>query len=91
MTPISGAQRTTYDAIFQHPVARNLHWAEVRSLLSGLADVVEGPDKSLKVSRNGQKLFLQRPQRNIVGVQELMDIRRFLEGSEPPAAGNSSP
>jgi hypothetical protein len=84
---LSGSHRSTYDAMFQHPVARNLHWREVRSMLDAVGNVVEEHNGNLKVTRNGQVLLLQRPRKNITEVQAIMDIRRFLERSgEPPAA-----
>jgi hypothetical protein len=86
-TELSGSHRSTYDAMFQHPVARNLHWREVRSMLDAVASVVEEHNGNLKVTRNGQVLLLQRPRKSITEVQEIMDIRRFLERSgDAPAA-----
>ena len=29
-TELTGTHRTTYDAVFQHPIARNLAWRDVR-------------------------------------------------------------
>ena len=37
---LTASHRTTYNAVFQHPVARDLKWADVRSMLVGLADSV---------------------------------------------------
>ncbi|MEO6861437.1 MAG: hypothetical protein ABI180_07855 [Microcoleus sp.] len=33
---ISKTHQTIYRAIFQHPVARNLQWQDVRSMLSAI-------------------------------------------------------
>ena len=33
-TKLSRSHRHTYDAVFQHPVARNLDWKDVRSMLA---------------------------------------------------------
>ena len=82
---ITGPHRLTYDAIFQHPISRNLHWRDVRSLLNVLADHVEERDGALKVTRKGQVLLLHQPRKNMTPVQEIMDIRKFLERS-----GNAS-
>ncbi|MCG9890629.1 MAG: hypothetical protein MH252_06115 [Thermosynechococcaceae cyanobacterium MS004] len=38
---MSGTHQNTYNAIFQHPAARNLQWHDVRSMLSSIADVEE--------------------------------------------------
>jgi len=81
-TELSGPHRTTYEAVFRHPVARNLQWLEVRSLLVALADDVEENDDVLKVTRNGKTLILHRPRRKgIDDVEELMKVRHFLETS----------
>jgi len=87
---LSGAHRGTYEAIFQHPISRNLRWRDVRAMLDDVADVVEEHNGNLKVTRNGQVLLLHEPRKNMAPVQEIMDIRRFLEKSgtrpAPPAA-----
>jgi hypothetical protein len=93
-TQLQGSHQRTFDAVFQHPIARNLAWRDVCSMLDAMTDVVqEKHDATLKVSRNGRMLLLHRPLRkNISDVQELMDLRRFLEQSilpspQPRAAG----
>jgi hypothetical protein len=80
---LTGPQRATFDAIFQHPVSRNLDWLDVRSMLSALADVAAEQNGNLKVTRNGYTLNVTKPRDKGVGqVQALMDIRHFLERSE---------
>lgn len=77
-----GSHRSTYDAIFQHPIARNLQWRDVRSLLSSVASVLEEPNGNLKYSRNGQTLTVHPPRRkDFDDVEELMRIRHFLDRS----------
>jgi len=85
-TQLQGAHQRTFDAVFQHPIARNLTWRDVCSMLDAMTDVVqEKHDDTLKVSRNGRVLVLHRPVRkNVSDVQELMDLRRFLEQSVLP-------
>jgi hypothetical protein len=80
-THLNSSHQATYNAVFQHPVARNLYWRDLRSLLNALAVVKEGESGMLKITRNGHNLIVQRPRKNIAQVQELMDIRRFLEES----------
>src|ERR1017187_6535597 len=86
---LSGSHRRIYDGIFRHPAARNLDWRDVRSMLGALAEVVEEPNGNLKVTRSGQSLVL-RPSlhKNVAEIEELMEIRHFLERSgavEPQA------
>mgnify|MGYP000548420858 CR=1 FL=1 len=84
---LTRSHRATHAALFRHPAARNLHWRDVRSLLTCLADVVAEPNGSLKVTRGGQTLVL-RPTRikDVAEISELMAIRHFLErsGAVPP-------
>ena len=79
---LSGSHRSTYDAIFQHPVARNLHWRDVRSMLDVVSELHRQPNGNLKFTRNGQTLTL-RPKRekDVADVEELMEIRHFLDRS----------
>jgi hypothetical protein len=93
-TELRGAHQRTFDAVFQHPIARNLAWRDVCSMLDAMSDVVqEEKDGAIKVSRNGRMVMLHRPLRkNIADTEELMDLRRFLEQSilpvpKPRAAG----
>jgi len=59
----------------------------VKSLLGALPGVVqEEREGTLKVTRSGRTLMLHPPARkNIADVQELMDLRRFLEHSDAPS------
>ena len=85
-TQLQGAHQRTFDAVFAHPIARNLAWRDVCSMLEAMTDVVqEEHEGTLKVSRNGRMVLLHRPTRkNMSDVQELMDLRRFLEHSVLP-------
>src|SRR4051794_36947993 len=92
---LAGSHRHAYDALFQHPVARNLQWREVWSMLGVLADAVEGQNGNLKVTRNGQTLVLHRPRgKDLVDAKELGQLRHFLERSEvtpPPQPAADGP
>ena len=88
---LSGSHRKAYERIFRHPVARNLGWRDVRSMLGALAEVVEEPNGKLRITRNGQTLVLHPSfDKNVAEIDELMEIRHFLERSgvaeEEPAA-----
>lgn len=79
---LTGSHQSTYNAVFQHPVARNLAWVDVRSMLIALADVVQENDDVLKITRHGKTLAVRRPYRKGMGdIEELMKIRHFLEQS----------
>jgi hypothetical protein len=81
-THLTGSHRATHNAIFQHPVAHNVRWRDVRSLLAALGKVVEEPNGKFKVTLGGQTLVLQpSQQKDIAEVEQLMQIRHFLERS----------
>ena len=81
---LTGSHRSTYEAVFQHPVARNLDWRDLRAMLGALPDVVQQEHNgTLKVTRNGKTLVLHGPgHKNVASVQELMNLRRFLEQTD---------
>jgi hypothetical protein len=85
-----GVHQSTYDGVFQHPVARNLQWREVRAMLTALADEVqEERNGNVKFTRNGQTLTIHPPRhKDFSDVEAIMHIRHFLErtGTPMPAA-----
>lgn len=84
---LTAAHMTTHDMIFQHPIARNLEWRDLRSMLGALSDFVEEHDENVKFTRNGQTLVVHPPRRkDFSDVRELMNIRHFLDRSSTPAA-----
>jgi hypothetical protein len=87
---LNGRHRHTYDAIFRHPAAHNLEWHDVRSLLDALADVTEGQNGSLQVTRNGQTVVLHASKhKDVATVEDLLAIRHFLEESERAAVAST--
>jgi len=90
---LNGRHRHTYETIFRHPVAHNLEWHDVQSLLSSEADVVEGPNGTLHVTRYGKCMVLHAPNRKKeVSVDDVLEIRRFLEGpSETTDTSSAKP
>ena len=92
-TETQGSHQATYDAVFHHPVARNLQWREVRAMLGHISDAVaEEHSGSVKFTRNGETLTVHPPRRkDFSDVAEVMRIRHFLERSakpKPPVAGD---
>jgi hypothetical protein len=81
-SPLTDAHQRTYDAIFRHPIARDLEWRELRGMLVALADTAEEPNGNFKITRNGHALVLHPPTRKgFSDVRELMKIRLFLSQS----------
>jgi hypothetical protein len=84
-TQMSKVHQTTYNAVFQHPIAQNLQWHDVRSMLNALTDVTEEHNGNLKFMRNGEILMLHPPKhKDLSDIKELMQIRHFLERSSEP-------
>jgi hypothetical protein len=83
-TQLTGSHRITFDAVFQHPIARNLAWLDVVAMLGALEGAKHDQrGATLKVTRNGRTLVLQQPVRKfITDVQAVMNLRRFLESSD---------
>jgi hypothetical protein len=79
---LSGTHQKTYNAIFQHPIAHNLQWHDLRSLLGNLAEETEEHNGNLKYTRHNQTLTIHPPlHKDFSDVKELMKIRHFLEHS----------
>jgi len=57
-------------------------------MLDSMTDIAqEESGQTLKLSRHGRTVTLHRPlQKNMSDLQELMDLRRFLQGSNLPAS-----
>lgn len=84
---LTGSHLRTYEKIFQHPISHNLEWRDVCGLFDRIGQVVEETNGSLKVSRNGQtRVFQPSRTKEIVGPDELMELRHFIERSETPPA-----
>jgi len=79
--------RVTLEKIFQHPVAHNLEWNDVHSLLNAVAEVDEKHDGKFTVVLNGRSETLEKPKHKDLEAQEVIDVRRLLEsGGYGPAA-----
>lgn len=82
---MSKVHQATYKAIFQHPIAHNLRWHDVRSMLDGLAEVTEEHNGNLKFIRHGEVLILHPSKhKDLSDTKEVMQIRHFLERSTVP-------
>lgn len=82
---MSGTHQATYNAIFQHPAARNLQWHDVRSLLNSIAEVEEEHNGNLRFTRHSETLTVHPAKhKDLSDIEELMKIRHFLERSAVP-------
>jgi hypothetical protein len=86
-TLMNKRHQQTYDSIFQHPIAHHLHRRDVNAMLGALAEVSEEPNGNMKATRNGQTLVLHATRdKNVTAMDELMQIRHFLQRSKGPEA-----
>jgi hypothetical protein len=82
-TPLTSSHQRTFDRIFQHPISHNLEWRDIHALLGEIAGVVKEHNGSLKVTRNGQTLFLHpTSKKDVTEMDKVMALRHFLERSE---------
>ena len=58
---LNGHHKRTFETIFQHPIAHNLAWRDLKSLLAGLGELVEGENGSFELIRDGQEVTLHAP------------------------------
>jgi hypothetical protein len=80
MKPVlSKHHQITYDAIFRHPVARNLHWRDIRSMLAEIGEVIDQNNGDFKTRCGGKTVtFHPAGDKTIGDVDVLMSIRHFL-------------
>lgn len=78
---LSESQRHTYEAIVGDTVTHDLEWQDLRSLLSAVVDTVEEQDGELKITGNGNTLFLQPTDKSFVSTEQLREVRQFLKRS----------
>jgi hypothetical protein len=84
----AASHERTLEQLFQHPVAHNVEWRAVVSLLEAVGTIAAEHNGKLRVAINGQTVVLHRPQhKDVADVEQLVEIRHFLEraGVRPPA------
>lgn len=87
-----GHHQAAYDAVFQHPVAHNLQWRDLRAMLEAISDSTDEQPKHVKFTRNGQTLIVHPPQhKDFDDVEQLVKVRHFIERSGKAAGQASSP
>jgi chemotaxis response regulator CheB len=89
---LDGIHQATYDAVFQHPISRNLAWRDVMAMLGAINGIThEQHNGTMKAMRNGRTLVMHQPiRKQMSDMQELMKLRRFLEQPDGAPSGPSS-
>jgi hypothetical protein len=78
---LTSHHRATLEKIFQHPVAHNLEWNDVYSLLNVVAEVEEKHDGKFTVALGGRSETIEKPKHKDLDAQEVIDVRRLLESA----------
>ena len=78
MRQLSPADRRTIDAIFRHPVARNLAWSDVLHLMRRVGTVEHGYNGKFRLAVGGHEVFFARPNGKHLDPGEIMQLRSFL-------------
>lgn len=78
-------QLTVLRKVFAHPVAHNLTWHEVHTLLDAVGELVEEHNGSWKVTIGGQPEVYRPNHGKDLNTQQVLDLRRSLTaaGIEP--------
>jgi hypothetical protein len=75
---VSGSDRRTIDAILRHPVAHNLEWSDVVSLMEKLGTVDRKDNAEFVFEVHAQRHIMRRPHTKDLTGQEVVELRKFL-------------
>ncbi len=78
---LSSHHRATMAHIFQHPVAHNLEWPDVLSLLEAVATVEERHDGKYGVTIGDLTETFERPAHKDIDTVMVLDLRRLFEAA----------
>jgi len=78
--PLNNRQRRTLRAVFARPVARNIAWRDIESLLIAAGAVmIEGRGSRVRFHIQGDVISMHRPHpRNELAPYQVRDVREFL-------------
>lgn len=71
----------TLEAIFRHPVARNLAWSDALHLIEGLGAVRQEPNGRLLFAINEHRDVFHQPHAKELTADEIAHLRKFLEAA----------
>jgi hypothetical protein len=78
---VSKRDSRTLEAIFRHPVARNLAWSDALHLIEGLGAVRQEPNGRLLFAINEHRDVFHQPHDKELTADEIARLRKFLEGA----------
>ena len=71
-------QHSALEKVYAHPVAHNLTWHEVRTLLDAVGEVEEKHNGSWRITVGGQVEVFDPNHGKDLTVEQVMDLRRML-------------
>jgi hypothetical protein len=85
---VTGADRRTLDAIFRHPLAHNLSWRDVVSLMGAIGEVDEKTNGEVVFHLAAEQLSMKKPHTKDLTSDDVMNLRHALTraGWAPDAA-----
>jgi len=80
---MSNRHQRTLEALFAHPIAMNIKWADVEHMITSLGGTVEPAHGGReKVKLNGQERTFHIPHsRTLDSKDEVVQLRHFLESA----------
>ena len=77
---LTKTHQSTYDSIFRHPIAHNLQWRDIRSMLGELGTVADQANGHFKTTCGAESLILHPANdKTLPDVDVVMAIRHFLK------------
>jgi hypothetical protein len=86
---VTGSERRTLEALFAHPISRNLAWIDVVALVGRIGSVEERSDAVFALRIGNETLDTDKPHTKHLSAPEVIDLRHFLDraGWRPEARG----
>ena len=78
MATLPKGSRRTLQALFQHPIAHNLEWADVVALFGTLGTVDQKSHNEILFGIGGEHHRVHKPHSKDITVDELLEFRRML-------------
>jgi hypothetical protein len=75
---VTGSRRRTLEAIFRHPSAHNLGWADVIALIGKIGEVDEKANSEFAFKVAGEQLQMRKPHTKDLAGSEVIALRHFL-------------
>ena len=81
-THLSNRNEHILRRIFQHPASHNLEWSDVIALINhlGTVEYMENGHVTFTVNGVSENFHPEKDKKDVSEVQEVLDIRRFLQG-----------